>query len=295
MISYVTGTLGSGKSTYGARKAGRALLEGRAVATNMRFVDGWQEVVARRFPSYRLASAAKRQRLCEEIESRYLYEPDLSRLLATRLHGHGEARGLMVVDESHNELNNRTWENEEQREALRRATLLRKRGWEALFLSQHKDNTDAAVRRIAAVEIRVINWRQLTRVPVLGTPLLPFPLFLALAYPTNVPAGIKDAKRVMWRELYTLGWTRRLFDTFEDFGSIAEDVEGALWLPAAPQDRARADAAAAAVAARALGSGSGNGHRPVQSAVTRPRAGGARSAARGPSRSSMGGEGEAGS
>jgi len=138
----------------------------------------------------------------------------------------------MIIDEAHNELNNREWEEKNQKTALRKLTLARKRGWEVYLISQHKDNTDAAARRIATVEIRLINWRQFTRVPLMGTPLLPFHLFLAQAFPANQPANVVSARKVMFRELFRVGWYANLYDTFEDFdGGVDDEDEASIWLP----------------------------------------------------------------
>jgi hypothetical protein len=233
MLYYVTGTLGAGKSMYGARKSGRALLEGRVVATNMRFVEGWEHLTLRRAPHYKIAGKRGKAEFRHELGQRYYYQPELAKLLATRLHGKGEGRGLMVIDEAHNEMNNREWEDSNQKAALKYLTLGRKRGFVTYLISQHKDNTDAAARRIAAAEIRIVNWRQLTRVPFFGTPLLPFPLFLAIAFPTNQPAYAISANKVLFREVYTIGWYRNLYDTFEDFGHDHGNTDDPLatWLP----------------------------------------------------------------
>lgn len=216
---------------YGARQSGRALLEGRVVATNMRFVENWEHLVLKRAPHYKIAGRRMKAEYRLEMSERYYYQPDLKKLLATRVHGRGEHRGVMILDEAHNEMNNRDWADENQREALQYLTLLRKRGFWGYLISQHKDNTDAAARRIAAAEIRIVNWKQLTRVPLLGTPLLPVPLFLAMAYPTNVPAHAVSSNKILFRELYTIGWYRNLYDTFEDFGWDQEGDPNAVWLP----------------------------------------------------------------
>lgn len=217
---------------YGARQSGKALLEGRVLATNMRFVDGWEELVLKRAPHYKIAGKKAKAEFRLEMRERYYYQPELKKLLSTRIRGRGEHRGVMILDEAHNEMNNRDWADENQREALRKLSLLRKRGFWAYLISQHKDNTDASARRIATAEIRIVNWKQLTRVPLLGTPLLPFPLFLAMAYPTNVPATAVAASKVLFREVYSIGWYRNLYDTFEDFGNADGEVDpDATWLP----------------------------------------------------------------
>lgn len=232
MIHYVTGTLGGGKSLYAARKISRALLEGKVVATNIRLLDDWVEKVCRHNP-YWLASRSRSRRAIErEVRTRYAYVPEIEALLSARLYGRGEGRGLMILDEAHNEINNREWAEQNQKVALRKLTLARKRGWHAYIISQHKDNTDAALRRIATIEVKCLNWQQLTRIPVFGVSPLPFPIFLAQAFAKNQASNVNATKR-LYGELYRLGWYSKIYDTFEDFDIGGEDgaEDNALWLP----------------------------------------------------------------
>jgi len=234
VIHYVTGTLGAGKSMYAARVAGRALLSGRVVATNMRFVDGWEELVMKRTGFYKFVMVdreRKRRFWREEIATRYAYVPEIWTLLGARVKGKGEGRGVMILDEAHNELNNRQWQAENQQEALRKLTLARKRGWTVYIISQHKDNTDASARRIATTEIKLTNWRQVVKVPIIGTPLLPFHWFLAQTFMVNQNASVVSASRKVSSEVFFRGWYSALYDTFEDFdGGLGPDPD-ALWLP----------------------------------------------------------------
>jgi len=233
VIREVTGTLGSGKSLYGARASGRSLLAGRCVATNMRFVEDWPRLVLRKSPYYKFGSRSSRRHHEREIRTRYAYVPEIWELLSARLHGKGEMRGLMVLDEAHNELNNREWAEENQKVALRKLTLARKRGWEVMVISQHRDNVDAAVRRVATFETKCLNWKQMTRVPIIGVSPLPTPIFLAQTYRINQAKNISASDR-MYGEMYRLGWFRKLYDTFEDFDGGVGDDPDALWLPHLP-------------------------------------------------------------
>lgn len=216
MIAYVTGVLGAGKSYYGARKMADALLRGKVVATNMKLVPGWEKIVLSHSPYYRSAKSDKKRKYEREMLTRYAWIPDIEQLVSSTIRGKGESRGVRIIDEAHNEINNRTWLAENQKLVLRRMALARKRGWDDYILAQHRDNTDAALRRISGVEIKLINWRQLVIMPIFQTQLLPFNLFLAMAFPLS---GQKHARktRVLWRELYRLGWQKNIYDTFEDF------------------------------------------------------------------------------
>lgn len=242
MIHYVTGTLGAGKSYYGARKIARALLTGRVAVTNIQLVDGWERIILSHAHYYKLAGKSRRAEYEREIRTRYTYVPDIEILIGAMIHGYGEARGIRVIDEAHNEVNNREWMTNNQKTQLRKMALARKRGWDDYILAQHKDNTDMALRRIASVEVMLMNWRQLLQVPFFQTKVLPFNLFLALAYSMNLPGQIKRDKKVLWRELYPLGWEKNIYNTHEDFDAQYEKDEGlsnedealTLWVPTPP-------------------------------------------------------------
>jgi hypothetical protein len=214
LIAYVTGILGAGKSYYGARKIADALLRGKVVATNMKLVPGWEKIVLSHSPYYR--SSKKKESFEREIRTRYAWIPDIEYLVSASIRGKGESRGVRLIDEAHNEINNRTWLAENQKLVLRRMALARKRGWDDYILAQHRDNTDAALRRISGVEIKLINWRNLLILPFFQTKILPFHLFLAMAFPLSGQRHARKTK-VLWREVYGLGWQKNIYDTFEDF------------------------------------------------------------------------------
>jgi hypothetical protein len=235
VIYYVTGPLGSGKSYYAARKTARALLEGRVVIGNLELNEGWEKVVAAHNPWCRF-SRKRRAWYESDLLRRYAFEPSLEAMTRLRVRGRGEGRALLVIDEAHNDLNNRDWMRQESREFLRWLTLARKKGFTVYVLSQHKDNTDAGARRIATAQIQLVNWRQVARIPILGVPLLPWPLFLAIArhnseaYPTGVLR-----ERPLWREFFPLGWHRHIYGTHQLFGET--DADDAVWLPLPPGQR----------------------------------------------------------
>lgn len=236
-IRYVTGTLGHGKSLYGARAIGKALNSGRVVASNMRLLDGWQEQVLRHNPFYRVGGQKYKREAVREISTRYWYERDFRKLLGARIRGYGEGRGLRLFDEAHLALNNREWDKDDQKLMLKRLSLSRKRGWEDLIISQHKKNTDMAIRRIAFSEIQVVNLQKTILVPVIGAKLLPCRLFYAQEFKLEESnmGGEKLGKRIKW-EIYPLGWWRDIYDTNEDY-EFADDLDDAgvlLPLPAPP-------------------------------------------------------------
>jgi hypothetical protein len=137
-----------------------------------------------------------------------------------------------VWDEGHNDLNNRSWRDDGRAAILEWGTQLRKLGFLGFLLSQHADNTDAALRRICNYRIRLQNQREATR--VLGMRITPWPLFIASWYQTHAALPSAHLRAQPLRvERYFLGWHRHLYDTHGLYhGLAAEDDEaGVLWLP----------------------------------------------------------------
>jgi hypothetical protein len=244
----VTGPLGSGKSFFAVRKMAQALVRGRAVFGNVELRPGWEAIVARHNPYIRYGSRKAREEYEVDLLRRYHYEPSLERLTKVRLHGRGEGRGLLVLDEAHNDLNNRDWQSTQSKEFLRWLTLVRKKGIVVYIVSQHRANTDAGARRIATTMIQVVNYKQVTRIPVLGVSLLPVPVFRAFCF-LNEESSVKGQGREkpLWKEIYTLTWHRRLYGTTQLFGED-EDEPDAIWLPR-PRAEVEAERAARVAAA----------------------------------------------
>jgi hypothetical protein len=229
VIHYVTGPLGAGKSFFAVRTLGNALLRGKAVATNIALRPDWAEVVARHNQYVRYSRRARRE-YAIELRTRFLYEPSLERLTHVQVRGHGESRALLLLDEAHNDLNNRDWQKEESKEFLRWLTLVRKKGFEAYVISQHKDNTDAGARRIATTQIQLVNWKQVTRVPVLDVSLLPVPMFTAICTLNSESLGFVGRTKPLWKKRFLLSWHRKLYGTHQLFGEELYDPD-AIYLP----------------------------------------------------------------
>jgi hypothetical protein len=95
-----------GKSAYAVRAIAQAFITGRAVAGNVNLVEDWAERVARHNP-YTLAGRRRgvTAALVKDLRERYHYADTLEELTWAKLHGKGEGRGVLVLDEAHNELN----------------------------------------------------------------------------------------------------------------------------------------------------------------------------------------------
>lgn len=222
-----------GKSVFGAKRIVEGFLKGKVVVTNIHLVEGWEKLILRHSPYYKVAKAEKKEFYEREIRSRYAYVPDMDVLVGAKIYGRGESRGIRVIDEAHNEVNNREFMATEQKKILRKVSLSRKRGWDDYIIAQNKDNTDAALRRISAVEVRCINWKKILVLPYFHTELLPFHFFLAIARHLNVDKSVKSEDQKLWSRVYFLGWEANVFDTFEDFDT-PDEIESpheTLWLP----------------------------------------------------------------
>jgi hypothetical protein len=227
-LNYVVGPMGSGKSLYAVRRICDAVTSGRYVVTNVELLPGSFERIAAHVSPWKRGAA--RRELAQRFSRYYAYETDLHQALRYRLDGKGEGRGLFVWDEGHNDLNNRNWRDDGRETILEWATQLRKLGFIGFLLSQHQDNTDAALRRVCNYVIRLQNQREQTR--LLGMRVTPWPLFLACWYPAHVPLNAGRMVPPARVERYFLGWQRHLYDTHGLYHALAADESelGVIWL-----------------------------------------------------------------
>jgi hypothetical protein len=213
-LRYVTGPMGAGKSLYGVRRLTQYLVTGRYAITNVRLFDDAPEIIG-----YYYARTSKRKRalVADKVRRYYVYETDLAEAMRYRVPGRGETRALMIWDEAHNDLNNRSYRDRDQN-LLEWATQLRKLGFEGVLLSQSHENTDAQLRRICNYLVRLQNQREATRLLGMRVKAVP-PLFLAWWYMTNIPQGSKT--KPVKTERYFLSWHRKLYDTLDLYHGVA--------------------------------------------------------------------------
>jgi len=235
-LRYVVGPMGSGKSLYGTRRMMDFLMAGKYVISNVRLYDDFAETAAKYITRTR---PSKRQFVADKLKRYYIYETDLAEAIRYRVPGKGEGRALMVWDEAHNDLNNRSYlkrgkkyETEDGDGLLEWATQLRKLGYEGILLSQSHENTDAQLRRVCNYIVRLQNQRETVRVPLLNTRnLLVPPLFLAYWFMTNVPQGSKQKSIKV--ERYFLSWHKELYDTMDLYHGVEDSrvAGGVIRLP----------------------------------------------------------------
>lgn len=226
MIVAVTGAPGSGKSFMCVRLIAQALDEGKMVATNATMVEGWERKLARSHPARWLIPGR-----CASVESRYrdrsIYTGDLDELMRVRLGGRGEGRGVAVLDEAHEWLNNRLWAAEDRLRIIQWFSQHRKLGWDVYLVTQHLDSIDAQVRRL--VEFHVV-LRNLRRLRIAGLPVCPVNAFVAIWVWAGGPTS---QRHVAKRSLFRLDGRRSLYDTFGlHLGDAdVDEASDAVWLP----------------------------------------------------------------
>lgn len=226
-LRYVTGPMGAGKSLYGVRATVARLIAGNYVITNVKLYDDAPERIANHYA--RFLGRRRAAIVADKVRRFYVYETDLSEAMRYRVPGRGESRALFLWDEAHNDLNNRSYRDRDQR-LLEWATQLRKLGFEGVLLSQSHENTDAQLRRICNWLVRLQNQKESVRLGGFSTRL---PLFVAWWFLTNVPQGQKQT--AVKCERYLLSWHRNLYDTLDLYHGVASlnDDDGVIRLPAA--------------------------------------------------------------
>lgn len=228
--------MGAGKSLYGTRRILQYLMNGKYVITNVRLYDDFPEIAARNICRTR---PSLRPIVADKLRRYYIYEDSLAEAIKYRVPGKGEARALMVWDEAHNDLNNRSYlkrgkqyETERGDALLEWATQLRKLGYEGILLSQSHENTDAQLRRVCNFIVRLQNQRETVRLPLLNTRMFFVPpLFLAYWYQVNVPQGSRMVATKV--ERYFLSWHKNLYDTMDLYHGVgdADALGGVIRLP----------------------------------------------------------------
>lgn len=232
MIVLWTGSPGSGKSYALVRVAVNAVERGRPVATNIPFADGWADQVVRSNVFRRWCrSRAYRDRLARRYERLLFVSDSLEELLRVRFRGEGEARALVVLDESHRWLNSRTWDagvgatKDEavaaRLDLVRYFSAHRHYGVDVHLGTQDANNIDRQVRGLFEYLIVVKNLRRLR---IAGIPIVPVNFFVAI-WTWN-----DRARSVVKREVYRLN--KRVAGLYHTHALAEQDVpEDVIWMP----------------------------------------------------------------
>ncbi len=239
MIEIQQGTPGSGKSAVAVARAMLHLKKGGVVAANFSLVDGWAETVASKLLLSRLpfglGDEYKHKKACS-LHGRYFRVDSLDairsinpRELAVDLYqdngGYSEGSGLLILDEAQLVFNSRKWQD--NLPWIEFFTQHRKLGWNVVLIAHTQEMIDSQIRPLAEYESRFRNLQKI-KLPVLGIPLSPFPMFLVIKRYAGLGAG---ASVVADRDVFPLPlWAAKLYDSLEVF-SFRNDADELSKLP----------------------------------------------------------------
>jgi hypothetical protein len=235
MIEVAQGTPGSGKSAVAVARAIMHIKKGGVVAANFSLVEGWAEIVVRNSLLYRLlvvvslfspgCAARYLHKKANSLHRRFYRVDSLASIrkifpvkesvdLYQDKGGYSEGSGLLLLDECQLIFNSRKWEK--NFEWIEFFTQHRKLGWNVVLIAHTIDMIDGQIRPLAEYESRFRNLQKI-RIPVLGLPLSPFPLFLVIKRYAGLGAG---ASVVADRDLFPLPlWAAKLYDSLLVFSA----------------------------------------------------------------------------
>lgn len=234
MIEVMQGSLGSGKSAAAVARAIMHLRSGGVVAANFGLVDGWADTIAKQYLWARFDDDYRYEKACSLWE-RFFNVQSLDAILkikpreiAIGKHApdgkYKEGVGLLVLDEAHMFMNPRKWQN--NLPWIEFFSQARKIGWDVLLISHSIEMIDSQIRNFCEYESRFRNLQKV-KIPILGLPFSPFPLFLVIRRYAGISAG---AGVVADRDLYPLPlWAAQLYDSLhifstEQFGETKEPL-----------------------------------------------------------------------
>lgn len=226
MIEVAQGTPGSGKSAVAVARAIYHLKRGGVVAANFSLVDGWAESVAghslrcKFSPAHALKQAQSYHSRFHRVDSLAAIKKIFPVRDAVHLYkdkgGYNEGSGLLILDEAQLVFNSRKWEK--NFDWIEFFTQHRKLGWNVILIAHTIEMIDGQIRPLAEYESRFRNMQKV-KVPLLGFPMSPFPLFLVITRYAGLGAG---ASVVASRGLFPLPlWAAKLYDSLLVFSADA--------------------------------------------------------------------------
>src|SRR4051812_882787 len=144
MLAAVTGTPGMGKTLFSVRRIVDELCRGKVVATNVPMEPDFLLTIAKH-RSRTMLSKKRQQRWADDAARRFFFSDDAAELMALRIRGRGESRGVMVLDEAHDWMNSRAWQQDDRMEFVRWFSRHRKLGWDVYLVTQYLTNIDSQV------------------------------------------------------------------------------------------------------------------------------------------------------
>lgn len=235
MIEIAQGSPGSGKSAVAVARAILHLKRGGVVAANFSLIDGWAESIIESTLIYKLLylldvfgfdyAAWYKFKRAESLHRRFFRVDSLSAInkidplaLAEGLYkdkgGFSEGEGLLLLDECQLVFNARKWEK--NFEWIVFFTQHRKKHWNVVLIAHSIEMIDSQIRPLAEYASTFRNMQKI-KVPVIGLPLSPYPVFIVIKRYAGLGAG---ASVVASREMFPLPlWAARLYDSLLVFNS----------------------------------------------------------------------------
>lgn len=224
MIEVMQGTPGSGKSAAAVARALLHIRKGGVVAANFSLVDGWADVLSKKHiwsmfdDQFRYENALSYWKRFYRVDSVSGIKSINPRAEAVGMYkddgGYSEGQGLLILDECQLIFNSRKWDKNMQ--WIEFFTQHRKLGWHVLLIAHTIEMVDSQIRPLAEYESRFRNLQKV-KIPVVGLPVSPVPLFLVIRRYAGLGAG---ASVVADRDLYPLPlWAARLYDSLLVFSA----------------------------------------------------------------------------
>lgn len=239
-MTIIQGSKGSGKSATAVAIAMEHLRRGGVVAANFKLKDGWADVMARRH-LWSYLSDSFRADYAASLYSRFFEVRNVESILSidvkslatgkckTRYHKNGdevyrEGQGVLLLDECGLVFNSRKcMQGDKNLFWIEFFTQARKHGWLEILIAHKAEMIDSQIREMAEFESRFRNLQKV-RIPFLGLPLSPVPLFLMV----NRYAGLGPGSGAIHsRDLVLLPlWAARLYDSKLIFAQDQFNVSG---------------------------------------------------------------------
>lgn len=233
MIEIQQGSPGSGKSAAAVARAIMHLRRGGVVAANFSLVDGWSDSIASKhllsmipfgfgadYKYRKSASLYKRFYRVDTIDAIRSIQPRAESVdLYKDDGGYSEGNGLLILDEAQLVLNSRVWQD--NLKWIEFFTQHRKLGWDVILIAHSQEMIDKQIRPLAEYESRFRNLQKI-KIPILGLPLSPIPLFLVIRRYAGLGAG---SSVIADRAVYPLPlWAAKLYDSLEVFAFRSGNV-----------------------------------------------------------------------
>lgn len=233
MITLQQGTPGSGKSAVAVARSIAHLREGGVVAANFSLVDGWADVVSRQNIVNKF-SPVRRYKSAASLHRRFFRVDTLDAILkidpktlsvgqhSQKLNSDGspafqEGQGLLILDEAQLIFNSRQWDKNSG--WIHFFTQHRKLGWNVILIAHDIEMLDRQIRPLVEYNASFRNMQKV-KIPFLGIPMAPFPMFLVITRYAGLGAG---ASQVAFRNMYPLPlWAAQLYDSCYLFGTNKE-------------------------------------------------------------------------